>query len=125
MGGVSVAALLGRLVVSLGIVIAVMAVLARVARNRLGRTSARGLDPALHLQVLSRQTIGKNASVLLVRSGDRGLLLGVTEHTVSLLGETDIPPAEEPVAQQPSRTVLTPNWGGFLQRARDVTVRRV
>jgi len=118
MPSVSVAGLLLRLVVSLGLVVALMAVLARVARGRLGRAGVRTTAAPYQLQVLSRQQVGKNASVLLVRAGEKGLLLGVTEHSVSLIQETEIPPVEEtaPVA---------PRVGGaVLRRARELTVRR-
>jgi flagellar protein FliO/FliZ len=133
MANVSVGALLLRLVVSLGVVVLLMAALARVARGRLGRTT-RGSDPALQLQILSRQAIGKNASVLLVRAGDKGLLLGVTEHSISLIQETDIAPAVDTATATATATTtttasravaLTPPWSAMLQRARDVTVRRV
>jgi flagellar protein FliO/FliZ len=118
MSSVSVTGLLLRLAVSLGVVIVLMAVLARVARGRLGRGVGRATGAPYQLQVLSRQQIGKNASVLLVRAGDKGLLLGVTEHSVSLIQETEIPPAEE-AAPAPARVGTT-----ALQRARELTVRR-
>src|SRR5579862_3685430 len=118
MPGTSVAGLLLRLALSLGFVILLMAVLARVARTRMGAGHKRTPAGAYQLQVLSRQQIGKNASVLLVRAGEKGLLLGVTEHSVSLIQETDIPPAAEP-APAPARAAST-----VLRRARELTVRR-
>jgi flagellar protein FliO/FliZ len=125
MSNVSVAALLLRLVLSLGVVIVLMAGLAKLARNRMGRTAGRRRDHALQLQVLSRQTIGKNASVLLVRAGDRGLLLGVTEHNVSLITETELTAAPADESPAPARTTaLAPPWNMLVQRARELTVRR-
>jgi flagellar protein FliO/FliZ len=122
MSNASVTTLLLRLVVSLGIVIVLMAVVARVARGRLGRVAGRASAPSLQLQVLARQTIGKNASVVHVRAGDKALLLGVTEHSVSLIQETELPvAAPEPVAAGPS---IPLPLGAVLQRARDLTVRR-
>jgi len=119
MPGTSVAGLLLRLVVSLGFVVVLMAVLARVARGRVGRGGRRAPGGQYQLQVLSRQQIGKNASVLLVRAGDKGLLLGVTEHSVSLIQETEVPPLEEPA---PAPAQVT--GASVLQRARELTVRR-
>jgi flagellar biosynthetic protein FliO len=119
MSSVSVAGLLLRLVLSLGIVIGVMAMLAKLARGRLGRVGARTPKSPYQLQVLSRQQIGKNASVLLVRAGDRGLLLGVTEHSVSLIQETEIPPVVD------AEPAVAPRVGGaMLHRARELTVRK-
>ena len=111
MPSVSVAGLLLRLAVSLGVVIVLMAVLARLARGRLGRGVGRATGAPYQLQVLSRQQIGKNASVLLVRAGDKGLLLGVTEHSVSLIQETEIPPAEEAAAATVMPTTHHAAWG--------------
>ena len=119
MSSVSVAGLLLRLAISLGVVILLMAVLAKLARGRLVRGGGRPGKTSYQLQVVSRQPVGKNASVLLVRAGDKGLLLGVTEHSVSLIQETEIPPAEEPAPVAPRVT------GTMLQRARELTVRRV
>jgi len=123
MAGASVAALLGRMVVSLGLVIALMWLVAKFARRRMGAAGRRGADDALRLQILARQSVGKNASVTLVRSGDRALLLGVTQSSVSLLSDTELPP-EPAVAEEPA-TAASPSWDLLLRRARDLTVRRV
>src|SRR5579862_3472308 len=123
MAGVSVGALVGRMVVSLGLVIALMWLVAKFARKRMGASSRKGVDDALRLQVLARQTIGKNASVTLVRSGDRALLLGVTDHSVSLLSDTELPPEPAPADEPAGAT--SPSLDLLLRRARDLTVRRV
>jgi len=68
MTNASVAALLLRLVVSLGIVILLMALLARLARGRLGRVGRRASDPSLQLQVLSRQRKPSGTTVTVWRS---------------------------------------------------------
>ncbi len=124
MANVSIAALLGRMIVSLGVVVGLMFVVAKVARKRLG--TGRRAGDATSLQVLSRQVVGKGAAVTLVRAGDRALLLGVTEHSVSLLAETDLPPepAADPVSE-PAPAMLAPPLANLVQRARDLTVRRV
>jgi|HubBroStandDraft_6_1064221.scaffolds.fasta_scaffold2389579_1 flagellar protein FliO/FliZ len=122
MAGVSVGALIGRMVVSLGLVIALMWLVAKFARKRMGAASRRSADP-LRLQVLARQSVGKNASVTLVRSGDRALLLGVTDHTVSLLSDSELPP--EPAPAEDPAVAPSPSWDLLLRRARDLTVRRV
>ena len=123
MAGVSVGALIGRMVVSLGLVIALMWLVAKFARKRMGGSRRRGPDDALRLQVLARQSIGKNASVTLLRSGDRALLLGVTDHSVSLLSDNELPP--EPAPAEDPAAAPSPSWDLLLQHARDLTVRRV
>src|SRR5690242_7353799 len=104
-----------RMIVSLGVVLALMYVAARLlARSKgvsTGRprslrprrrplssvvgsvtTPMRGRRPVADdptLEVLSRQPLGKAASVSLVRVGDKLLLIGVTDSTVQLLSEID------------------------------------
>jgi len=108
-----------RMAVSLGIVLALMYVAARLlgrsrgiaparsARPRAVRMSRRSLTSALvssvptpkrgrrparrraRLEVIARQPLGKAASVAVVRVADRTLLLGVTDAAVQLLGEMD------------------------------------
>jgi flagellar protein FliO/FliZ len=71
---------------SLLIVLGLMWVLARAIR----RPPQRGEKS--RLSVLSRQQLGRTASVTVVLVGSRALILGVTEGQVNLLGEAD--PAE-------------------------------
>jgi flagellar protein FliO/FliZ len=130
--GSSVAATLLRLVVSLAVVLALMALLARFLKTRqLGgsmgggsRTRARSLGIA----VLSRQGVGRTASVTLVEVAGKVLLLGVTETTVSVLRElTDEMPVPEredaphdPTAAVPAGGV----WPVLLEQLRERTARR-
>lgn len=46
-------------------------------------------------EVLARQQISRAASVVVVRVGDKALVLGVTEQQVNLLGETDLPEPDQ------------------------------
>lgn len=108
-----------RMIVSLGIVLALMYIAARllnrsrggapvkarkarsVARSR-GAGSLAAALPKLarsggrrsprrraRLEVIARQPLGKTASVAVVRVADRTMLLGVTDSAVQLLGEID------------------------------------
>lgn len=105
-----------RMVVSLGIVLALMYIAARLLnRTRGGGAAVRaprrrvanrpslmsalpklkpstGRRPARRrprLEVIARQQLGKTASVAVVRVADRTLLLGVTDSAVQLLSEMD------------------------------------
>jgi flagellar protein FliO/FliZ len=104
-----------RMVVSLGIVLALMYVAARLLNRTRGGSAVRvprrpalkhpGLASALpklghaggrrnarrrpRLEVIARQPLGKAASVAVVRVADRTLLLGVTDSAVHLLSEMD------------------------------------
>jgi flagellar protein FliO/FliZ len=66
---------------SLLVVLGLMWVAARAFRTKLG---TRGLGT---LEVLARQQVGRGASIALLRVADRALVVGVTEHGITLLGD--------------------------------------
>jgi flagellar protein FliO/FliZ len=74
-------ALLVRVGFSFSVVLGLMWVAARVLRNR---TSGRPTDT---VEVLARSQLGRGSSVTVLRIGDRALVLGVTERTITQLGE--------------------------------------
>jgi flagellar protein FliO/FliZ len=79
-----------RVVVALGAVLGLMWLLQR----RLGKgTGRRRADRAL--TVVSRQSLGQKASVVVVDAGGQRFLLGVTDHAVNVLHTGDIPPEPE------------------------------
>lgn len=53
-----------------------------------------------HVNVMATTPLGRSAAVHIVRIGDQTFALGVTDHTVSNLGEVNLPqvPAEQPSA---------------------------
>jgi flagellar protein FliO/FliZ len=122
----STLAMLARLVVSLGIVLGLMAAAAAVLR-RTGAGGTGGRRRGLPVEIIARHAVGRRSSVALVRAGGRGLVLGVTDHTITLLAETDVdellppPPPEQP-AGTPAAT--TTPWTAFLETVRERTVRR-
>lgn len=77
----STAHLLGQLVLSLAAVLALMWVASKLLRR------AGGVRTATTLEVVARKQLSRTASVSVVRIGERALVLGVTETTVSLLAE--------------------------------------
>jgi flagellar protein FliO/FliZ len=89
----SLVALLVRVVVSLGVVLAVMAGAAAVLRRSgvVGRVPAgrRGTRRGGAVEVIARHGLSRTASLAIVRLGERALVLGVTEHQVTLLTEVD------------------------------------
>lgn len=99
------------------------------------------------IQVIGRQSIGRNADVTVVSLGERTLVLGVTEHNVSMVAELEpeemetrevieIAPAAIAAAAAaspalpraiPARTqapVQVPSWRDLLESMRERTVRR-
>jgi flagellar protein FliO/FliZ len=123
MEDVSVLSLLGRLVFSLAVVLVLMALVARVMRNRtmpgVGRVGARR-DV---LQIVARQPLSRAASVAVVRAADRAMVLGITDHGIELLAELDPATLEDDDAGSPT-AVAPPTWQGIVDAFRDRTVRR-
>jgi flagellar protein FliO/FliZ len=70
-----------RVGLSLTFVLGLMWLAARLFR---GKLAARGGGA---LEVLARQQVGRGASVAVIRVADRALVMGVTEHVVTMLGE--------------------------------------
>jgi flagellar protein FliO/FliZ len=133
----SLIALLVRVVVSLGVVLAVMAGAAAVLRRSgvagttgMGRRGLRRRH--MPVEVIARHGLSRNSSVAVVRLGERALVLGVTEQQVSLL--TEIDPAELEAPPEPPDSAAGPAgpgigagalpWKVALEQLRDRTVRR-
>jgi len=85
------AALLLRLVVALASVLGLVWLFSRGLTRGRGRRLVPGMT-----EVVSRQALSRAASVVVVRVGERVLVLGVTEQQVSLLTETELPRDEVP-----------------------------
>ena len=125
MSGGSLFGVLLRLVFSLGVVLALMALAGRALRNRqLGIGPGQRRSSAAKIEVLGRQTLGRNVGVAVVRVADRAMLVGVTEGSVQLL--TDLPMESFPVVE-PDETAPPPSFASvpaFLELLRERTVRK-
>lgn len=85
-----------RLVASLAVVVGLLLVLARVAGRRFaGRAGAP-------IQVLHRQPLSRSSSVAMISVGSRVLLVGSTDHQVSLLAEVDPEELDLPEQVEPT-----------------------
>ena len=129
MEDVSIVSLLGRLVLSLAVVLGLMALAARALRKR--GLGSRGSTPGCRIEVLARQAVGRTSSVQLVRVAGRTLVLGVSEQSVQVLGEADPLLLEVEQALQPAllslQTGQSPpatGWGPLLEHLKDRTARR-
>jgi flagellar protein FliO/FliZ len=85
-----------RVAVALGAVLGLIWLLQR----RLGKGAGRRRADAA-LSIVSRQSVGQRASVVVVDAAGQRFLLGVTEHAVNVLHTGDIPeePEEDPVPE--------------------------
>ncbi len=126
MDAVSAIQLVLRVIVSLVVVVALMlafsALLRRGGAGGLGRR--RG-----SIEVVARQGLSRNASITLVRAGDRALVLGVTDNNVTLLLDADpqdLIEESEPLGTATSRIPpgSFPTWKNLIDSMRDRTVRR-
>ncbi len=146
----SLASLLPRLFISMAVVILVMYIAARLLKNKqmgtgTGLSGKFSTPQPAAIQVLGRQGVGKNASVTVLRAGDKTLVIGVTDQNISLLAELDstqqaelIEARVEEVARKElptdaqwtgfSRSLAAagsnPAWKGLLTQVRERTVRR-
>ena len=126
MEDISVVALLSRLALSMAVVLSLLFVAARFVRRR-GLASGRAGAVTGRIEVLARQGLGRASSVQLVRVGGKTLVLGVTESSVSVLGEADpllleaelALAAVEPVPAGPQK----PGWGPLIEMLKERTVR--
>ena len=111
----SLVALLVRVVVSLGVVLAVMAGAAAVLRRSgvagTAVSGRRGMRRKAPVEVITRHGLSRGASVAVVRLGGRALVLGVTEHQVSLLTEIDPAELEAPPDDDPGGWGVSPRQG--------------
>ncbi len=76
---------LGRVVLSLVVVLVLLWVAARALRKN-QRRALHGVE----VDVLARQPLAQRSSLAVVQVGDRALVLGVTETRVDLLAETSL-----------------------------------
>jgi flagellar protein FliO/FliZ len=123
-------ALFARLIFSLAIVIGLMWYAARVLRKRgigMGGNSRR---PGVHIDVIARRTLGKNASIAIVRAGDQALIVGVTDNQITKLADADLSQIDLAEAEGQWTAASqgpdgpTPSWKAMLDQLRDRTARR-
>lgn len=136
----SIFPLLVRLAFSLAIVIGLMMLLAAALRKRgvaVGHSSKKTASgrnsPATQVEVVARRGLGRNAQVAIVRAGGRTMVLGVTDHQVTMLGDAELYVNDiEDIPTGVQRTDLPGSadgpsgspWTMMLETMRAKTVRR-
>jgi flagellar protein FliO/FliZ len=89
MASASTFVLFVRLGVAMAIVMGLMFLVSASMKKRgIVSTARRGNGPRLDL--VARRGLGRNAQVAVVRTNGRDLILGVTDHQVTLLAETEV-----------------------------------
>ncbi len=137
---VSVTSLMFQLVIGLGVVLGVIALVAKLLRGKAGLAMGAGRRQGA-LAVIGRQSLAKGSSVAVVRAGQRVFLLGITAQSVRRLGEldpADLEPGAEPFSMQtidgangvvatfPTTKQQRPTttWTSTIEQLRELTVRR-
>jgi flagellar protein FliO/FliZ len=142
MADVSIFALMARLVVSLGVVLGLMWVAAKLLQRQSGGARGGRLARTTPIAILARQSLGKNSSVAVVHAAGKALIVGITDSQVTLLGEGTIEEIDEaqndpaptitaaagtrsPWAApgKPGTAAFSP-WTAMLETLRDRTTRR-
>ena len=132
----------GRMILVLGLIIGVLMVLARYGKKwqRGGGIAGRGAKPTGRIEVLSRRSMGRHISLLVVRVAHRTLLVGQSNQQMTLLAELDGDEWVEPAPSMATKglgndNLLAPRTalgaGGdspgaldaFMDRLREMTVR--
>ena len=86
-------------------------------------TGGRGSRPARPVELVARSSLGRSASVAVVRMGSRCFALGVTEQHINLIAEVEIDLSEpEPAGTQGPDP--RPSWREVVETLRERTVRR-
>jgi flagellar protein FliO/FliZ len=132
----------GRMILVLGLIIGVLMVLARFGRKwqRGGGFAGLGAKPTGRIEILSRRSMGRHISLLVVRVAHRTLLVGQSNQQMTLLAELEGDEwveAGSPAPKTVSRRdhLLAPGtalgaggdspgaWDAFMDRLREMTVR--
>ena len=123
-------ALFARLLVSLGVVIGLMWFAARVVRRRgIGGFGNPSRGPGVRIDIIARRTLGRNSSIAVVRAGDQGLIVGVTDQQVTKLADADLSDIDlgnaegQWTAAPQGPDGPTPSWKAMLEMLRDRTAR--
>src|SRR5690348_1989812 len=89
--------LVGRVLLSLAVVLGLMWVMARRVRGRATGRRARG---GALVDMVARQQLSRNASIGVVRVLDRAFVVGITEQQLSVLAEMDAEAVADAVEEQ-------------------------
>jgi flagellar protein FliO/FliZ len=127
--GASTLGLFVRLVFSLAVVIGIMWAAATMIRRRGLVPMNRGPRRNVEVELLARKPLGRNASIAVVRVGERSMVVGVTDHQVTKLDDAEITDIDLNDAGTnwtvpPGTTGPATAWRAMLDQLRNRTVRR-
>jgi flagellar protein FliO/FliZ len=121
-----------RLVFSLGTVIGLMWMAAHFLKKRGLGPSAKRAGAGVQVELLARRTMARNASIAVVRVGDRSMVVGITDHFITKLDDADVDEVDlndaganwtAPAGESANVTPGNP-WKTMLDQLRDKTTRK-
>ena len=122
MGDFNVLGAIIKVALTFGLLFLTLKLVARVnGRGLRVRTSAGAPRP---VELVGRTSLGRSASVALVRMGERCFALGVTEQKVNVLSEVEIDLTPPPPPAGTQGPVVRPSWRELVESLRERTVRR-
>jgi len=134
----------GRMILVLGLIIGLLMLLARFGRKwqRGGGIGGLGVRPTGRIEVLSRRSLGRHVTLLVVRVAQRTFLVGQSNQQMTLLAELEGdewveagPPTAATTSGFGNDDRLAPRtafgaggdspraWDAFMDRLREMTVR--
>jgi flagellar protein FliO/FliZ len=131
----------GRMLLVLGLIIGLLMVVARFGRKwqRGGGVAGHGVKAKGRIDVLSRRSLGRHLSLLVVRVAQRTFLVGQSNQQMTLLAELDgdewVEATPTTKRSSPINVLPTPRmapgaakdsstaWDALMDRLREMTVR--
>jgi flagellar protein FliO/FliZ len=140
----------GRMILALGLVLGLLWLFSKFGRGRQAKGRARWAPRADNgkIEVMDRRSLGRHSSIAVVRAAGRIVVVGQTPQQISVLldaeAESDASADEHAAVETPatrrkpgtSEEMLMPGlasmtgadapkaWDAFLERMREMTVRR-
>lgn len=122
--------LFARLLLSLGIVIGLMWAAATMLRRRgIAPGPGRRGGRSVQIELLARKPLGRNTAIAVVRVGEHAMVVGITDHAVTKLDDTEVNEidledagANWTAPQGPGGSA--PAWKAMLDQLRERTLRR-
>ncbi len=120
-----------RLIFSLAVVMGLMWAAATVLRKRGMVTGSARRGSGAEIELVARRSMGRNASIAVIKVGDRTMVVGVTDHQITKLDDAElavIDLREEEAGATWTAPAGPPSlgtaWKTMLEQMRSRTARR-
>lgn len=131
MSNASTFELFARLALSMAVVLGLMwGIAAMLKRRGMGVAPRRTRTATVDIELLARKSLGKNAAIAIVRAGEQAMVVGITDHQITKLADTELEEIELDDADAswtaPEGTPAGPvsPWKTMLDQMRERSTRR-